>query len=80
MMPLEYHYFQQFRIHERLAHTAANRTSGTLSTSLLQVSFTVAYGATPVKKYHSAVPHENSAFKNFACTSLILYCEHISPI
>ena len=38
------------------------------------------YGATPVKKYHSAVPHENSAFKNFACASLILYCEHISPI
>ena len=39
-----------------------------------------AVGATPVKKYHSAVPHENSAFKNFACASLILYCEHISPI
>ena len=38
------------------------------------------YGATPVKKNHSAVPHENSAFKNFACKSLILYCEHISPI
>ena len=37
-------------------------------------------GATPVKKYHSAVPHENSAFKNFACASLIVYCEHISPI
>ena len=37
-------------------------------------------GATPVKKYHSAVPHKNSAFKNFACASLILYCEHISPI
>ena len=32
------------------------------------------------KKYHSAVPHENSAFKIFACASLILYCEHISPI
>ena len=32
------------------------------------------------KKYHSAVPHENSAFKNFACAGLILYCEHISPI
>ena len=37
-------------------------------------------GATPVKKYHSAVPHENSAFKIFACASLILYCEQISPI
>ena len=37
-------------------------------------------GATPVKKFHSAVPHENSAFKNFACASLILYCERISPI
>ena len=37
-------------------------------------------GATPVKKYHSAVPHENSAFKNFACASLILDCEHISSI
>ena len=32
------------------------------------------------KKYHSAVTHENSAFKIFACASLILYCEHISPI
>ena len=32
------------------------------------------------KKYHSAVPHGNSAFKIFACASLILYCEHISPI
>ena len=39
-----------------------------------------AEGATPVKKYHSAVPHEYSAFKNFACASLILYCERISPI
>ena len=26
-------------------------------------------GATPVKLYHSAVPHENSAFKNFAYVS-----------
>ena len=25
-------------------------------------------GGTPVKKYHSAVPHENSAFKNFIHT------------
>ena len=32
------------------------------------------------KKYHSAVPHENSAFKNFACASLIKDCEHISSI
>ena len=32
------------------------------------------------KKYYSAVPHENSAFKNFACASLILDCEHISSI
>ena len=30
-------------------------------------------GATPVKTYHSAVPHENSAFKNFACASLLAH-------
>ena len=40
----------------------------------------LAYGATPVKEYYSAVPHEKSAFKNFACASFIVYCEHISSI
>ena len=35
---------------------------------------------TSKKNINSAVPHENSAFKIFACASLILYSEHISPI
>ena len=37
-------------------------------------------GVTPVKLYHSAVPHENSAFKNVTYVGLILYCQHISCI
>ena len=37
-------------------------------------------GGTPVKKYHSAVPHENSAFKNFIHTCLMLNSENISYI
>ena len=45
-----------------------------------EVMHKISDGATPVKKYHSAVPHENSAFKNFACASLILDCEQISSI
>ena len=32
------------------------------------------------KKYHSAVPHENSAFKNFIHTCLMLNSENISYI
>ena len=35
-------------------------------------------GATPLKIYHSAVPHENSVFENFAKLSLTLFYEHIS--
>ena len=38
------------------------------------------YDATPVKLYHSAVPHENSAFRNFAYVSWTLYGEQISCI
>ena len=49
-------------------------------TAAVPEQFQTIYGATPVKKYHSVVPDENSAFKIFACASLILYCEHISPI
>ena len=37
-------------------------------------------GGTPVKKYHSAVPYENSAFKNFIHTCLMLNSENISYI
>ena len=37
-------------------------------------------GGTPVKKYHSAVPHENSAFKNLIHTCLMLNSESISCI
>ena len=40
----------------------------------------VSLAATPLNKYHSAVPDENSAFKIFACTSLNLDCEQIFSI
>ena len=62
------HLYLHFKIHTRTGFLMIGKFAS------------IIYGATPVKKYHSAVPHENSAFKNFACASLILYCEHISPI
>ena len=31
------------------------------------------------KKYHFAVPHENNAFKNFACASLICIVSTFLP-
>ena len=38
------------------------------------------HGATPVKKYHSAIPHKNSVSKNFIHTCLMLNSENISYI
>ena len=51
-----------------------------LSMALVPIPNIFIYGGTPVKKYHSAVPHENSAFKNFIHTCLMLNSENISYI
>ena len=44
------------------------------------ISILISKGGTPVKKYHSAVPLENSAFKNFIHTCLMLNSENTSNI
>ena len=58
--------------------TGTGTGTGTWTTGVTAIALCTS--CSRAKKYHSAVPHENSAFKNFIHTCLMLNSENISYI
>ena len=77
---LLHHYFASFSVDIHILHVVDKEECKMKKESSLEENDFFPQGATPVKFYHSAVPHENSAFKNFAYVSWTLHGEQISCI